>query len=118
MSRERLGHVQRDIDPNLIQKAHRAHGHSEIEHRFIQVFNSRSRFEQMPGLDQIWHQNPIHQKAGTVFNYYRELADLLHKTQSPLQNLRRGLSRGNDLDELHSMDRIEEMQANDAFWPA
>ncbi len=54
-------------------------------------------------------------KPGLSFTITGSLPICCANRSGTLQNLRRGLARGDDLDELHPVNRIEKMQADDTF---
>ena len=105
----------RHIHAHLIQKAQRPHWHSKIEHRFVDVLDRRPRFEQVPRLDQIGHQDAVDQETRTVLDDNRQFADLLHETQRALDHIRPAPAPDDHLDQLHPVHRIEEMDADDSF---
>ena len=105
----------RHVHAHFIDQSQRPHRHAEMEHRLVYVSRARSGFKQMSCLNQIRHQNPIHQKAGTVLHDDRQLADLLHKTQRAFRHFRTGLPPDDHFDQLHPVDRVEEMDAHDAL---
>src|SRR4029079_8372571 len=65
--------------------------------------------------DEVRHQDAIDQESGTVFDDYRQFPNLLHKTKRALQYFRRRLARGDDFNQLHPMNWVEEMETKHAL---
>src|SRR5260370_32314622 len=110
--------VRADMDAASGGAAHRTNGHSEIEYSFIEVRDAGTGLEQVSGLYKVWHEDAVDEEAGTVLHDHRQFADLAHKLQGALQDLRRSLAGNDDLNQLHSVNRVEEMQAENTFGPA
>src|SRR5712691_11691813 len=118
MRSECLRDMKGHIDAYFVEETHGPHGHAEIEHGFIEIRDAGAEFEKISRFNQVRHQDSIYEEPGTVLDDHRELADLLHETQGACEHFRRGLAGSDDLDELHAVDRVEEMQAENPLWPA
>src|SRR5258705_9861741 len=112
---DRLGDMKGDINADFVKKTHWTHRHAEVEHGLVQIRDGRAGFEKISGFDEVRHQNAVDHEAGTVFDNDWQFADLLYETQRTLQNFGRSLTRGDDFNQLHSMNRIEEMQTEDTL---
>ena len=87
-------------------------------HRLVEIDNRGHAFlERAHGIEQIRHQQPIHDKPGAVAGAHRGLPHASREGQCIRVNL---LVRGdgaNHLHQLHDRHRIEKMQPDKTVWP-
>src|SRR5215831_17613411 len=81
-----FGDVQGYIHADLIQQAHWSHGHAEIEHGFVEITDRDAGFEKISCLNEVGHEDAIHDKAGAVLDHDRQLPDLLDEPDRPLED--------------------------------
>src|SRR5262249_49765369 len=108
------GHVQ----AHFVDQAQRPHGHAEVEHAFVDVFHARAVLEEEAGLDQIRHEDAVDQEPGAVLDHDRQFSDLLDELHRSSDDGRSGLTTDDDLDQLHAVDGVEEVNADDSFGAA
>ena len=115
LAREIGGDMVADIQSHFVDQPQRPHRHSEIQHALVDVLDARAALEQPAGLDEVRHEDAVHEKAGAVLAHDGELADLLHELHCAPHHVQGGLPPDDDLDELHLVNRIEEMNADHAL---
>src|ERR1700704_3670108 len=107
--RKILRNMLRDVQSHLVGKAQWAHGHPEIEHHFINRFNTVPFAKYLDRFDHVRQQNAINQKAGTVLNENRQFANSLNEANCSFHGNWTCLLATNYFDQLHSMNRIEKV---------
>ena len=64
---------------------------------------------------EVEREDPVDQETGTVLHDHRRFAQLDRECVRGDQRLRGTAFAGDDLDERHAIDRVEEVQAYDTF---
>ena len=82
----------------------------------INILNGPDAFFQCANrIQQIRHEQPIHDEAGTVMRAHRRFAQLRAKCNHLFVNHRFRRNRSHHLDQLHHRDRIEEVQPDETL---
>ena len=68
-------------------------------------------------VDDVGHEESVHDVAGRVPHHDRGLAELLGERDAGVDRLLRGAQRGRDLDQLHGVHGVEEVQPDETFRP-
>ena len=116
---ELAGQVRRNmvgnIHAHLIDQTQRPHRHAELQHGLVDVLHARAVLEQMSRFDEIRHENAVHEEAGRVPHHDGQLANLLDELNRAPDDIGRSLPADDHLDQLHPMDGIEEVDADDTL---
>ena len=107
--------MRSDIESDLVKQPQGPHRHAEVEHGLVDFRRIHPRIDHAPRLDEVGHENAIHEEAGRVFHHDGQLPDGTDKGEGAFDGLRRGEFGHDDLDELHAAHRIKEVEPDDAF---
>src|SRR5271156_5134101 len=107
-----LRNVISSVQPNKIQQSKRTHGIPAPQlHRIINIFNRPHTFLISPDrIQQIRHQQPVHNETSLIRSPHRNLAQLFRKLVSRLVNVVSSSNRPHHLHQFHQRHRIKKVQ--------
>ncbi len=115
-----LGDPDRRVQPDEVEQRERPHGVAAAElHAAVDVGRRGDALLQRPhGVEQIGHQQAVHDEARAVAGRDRLLAEPPGEGHRPVERLPAGRHGPHDLDQRHERHGIEEVEADEAVGPA
>src|SRR3984893_10867720 len=107
--------VNGDVDADLIDQTQRPHRHTPFQQCIIDLLCVDAGFEKLSRIEQIWEQDAIDEKSGTVSHNDRKLSNLPNERECAFLRVVRGFLGNNHFDKFHSADWIKKMQTNYPF---
>ena len=107
--------VNGDVDADLIDQTQRPHRHTPFQQCIVDLLCVDAGFEKLSRIEQIWEQDAIDEKSGTVSHNDRKLSNLPNERECAFLRVVRGFLGNNHFDKFHSADWIKKMQTNYPF---
>eukprot|EP00906_Rhabdomonas_costata_P010430 RCo014633 len=109
-----LQDAQAGVQPDVVRKNERAHGHVRASHhRHINVGEARhATLQHQQSLAKVGHQQAVHNEPWGVPAGHGLLLDRLAPVHRGLEGVIAGQGSPDDLNQLHHLDGVEEVQAN------
>src|SRR5208283_2093989 len=101
------------VDADLVQQDEGAHWHSEILKEPVYCNEVASLLDQPDALVEVWHEEPVDEKARAVVDDDRRFAQGKDGTHGVRNGLGTGARSWHHLHEGHAVGRVEEVHANE-----
>src|SRR6266446_7563309 len=106
---QRRGDIDSNIDADFIDQTQRPHRHTPFKQCIVDLLCVEAGFEKLSGIEQIWKQDAIDEKSGTVPHDNGKLPNLPNERERVFLRVVRRFPGNNHFDKFHSANWIEKM---------